>query len=209
MDTETFHLIKGRRRHGLIVDPGAASGIIGTDTLREYQDEVLSRHNKTVITRPSTSSFTGIDGKPTPGLGIAHIPLCHPLLPEAIFHADMIGGPGSCCPGLMPLKSMLNYKANLFTGTFDNGDGILQLNPRQSDGSRTPVLIRVLLTDSGHSLLPLDTDEIDDQSALRKHILQDMDPLVRHRHREQNQASANVILLEYDDTTPRTESRVE
>ena len=101
-----------------MLDPGAASGIIGTDTLREYQEDVLSKTSCKVKLRPSTATFTSIDGKPTKGLGSAAIPLPKTALKNGVFVADLIGGAGSLCPGLLPLSSFLAYKANIFCNVF-------------------------------------------------------------------------------------------
>eukprot|EP00959_Pyramimonas_sp_CCMP1952_P180449 3773281-Pyramimonas_sp.AAC.1 len=60
-------MVRGRKRYGLLYDPGAASGIIGTDTVREYHRDIIPRMD--METRPTKSKFTGIDGKPTPGIG--------------------------------------------------------------------------------------------------------------------------------------------
>ena len=57
---------------------------------------------------PSSSRFTGIDGEPTPGIGKAIIPLVIPALAGSTFTADMIGGSGSYCPGLVPVPSRLS-----------------------------------------------------------------------------------------------------
>ena len=34
-DTHEYFVVRGQKRQGLIVDPGAASGLIGSETLRE------------------------------------------------------------------------------------------------------------------------------------------------------------------------------
>ena len=34
-NAENFHMVRGRKVCGLLVDPGASSGLVGTDTLKE------------------------------------------------------------------------------------------------------------------------------------------------------------------------------
>ena len=111
MEGSTFHTVRGQRRHGLLFDPGAASGIIGTGTVLDYNNEVLG--GATINTFPSRNKFTGIDGEPTPGMGRAIIPVVVPALRGSTFVADMIGGSGSYCPGLLPLSTSIRRKATL------------------------------------------------------------------------------------------------
>ena len=65
----------------------------------------------------------------------------------------MIGGEGSYCPFLLPLPPLIEHRAILLHGLFDNGDGALIMSPQ--NGGRT-CAARCLLTDSGHYLLPTD-----------------------------------------------------
>ena len=37
---DIYHTVQGRRRRGLIIDPGAANGLIGSETLRDLIDNV-------------------------------------------------------------------------------------------------------------------------------------------------------------------------
>ena len=57
-----YHLIKGRNRLGYIVDPGAASGIVGADTLLEHSNRCPGNFSIT----PGHGNFTGINGTPLP-----------------------------------------------------------------------------------------------------------------------------------------------
>ena len=199
--TESYHAVQGRKRHGLIVDPGAASGIIGTDTLLEYQQEVLHYTNHKVAVRPSHAQFTGIDGCPTPGIGTAVIPLPKAPLQNASFTADLIGGPGSHCPGLLPLKALILYRAVLYNGIMDNGDGILQFNFMDKiTGKPTcpPLLVAVLLTDSGHYLLPTDGRSPEpDQEVLRARVRQLLQPLLTdHKRAAPAKATKPQVVLQ-------------
>lgn len=37
-NADNFHTVRGRRVCGLLVDPGASSGLVGTDTLKELME---------------------------------------------------------------------------------------------------------------------------------------------------------------------------
>ncbi|CAK0855905.1 unnamed protein product [Prorocentrum cordatum] len=62
---EAYHLVSGRQRKGFIIDPGAASGICGTDTLLQHNGKDTQNYTIT----PGSGNFTGINGRPTTGLG--------------------------------------------------------------------------------------------------------------------------------------------
>ena len=48
---EVYHTIQGRRRRGLIIDPGAANGLVGSETLRDLLQHCdLSEQVKSSIT---------------------------------------------------------------------------------------------------------------------------------------------------------------
>lgn len=208
LEGSTYHTVKGKKRHGLLYDPGASSGIIGTDTVRDYVNDVLD--GQAVSVTPSEARFTGIDGEPTPGLGKALVPLRHPLLRGATFSADMIGGAGSYCPGLFPLSTSIKLRATMFAGVFDNDDGILALTPesgvevrgRQKPRQR-PIYLRLLHTDSGHYLMPIDDTkdpkEID-QQYLHKAV---MDHLMLYWDPPQDESNLRTqMLTENNETTP-------
>ena len=177
MEGSTFHTVRGQKRHGLLYDPGASSGIIGTDTLLDYVREVLGGAD--IHTLPSFNKFTGIDGEPTPGVGKAVVPLMIPALRDSTFTADMIGGSGSYCPGLLPLSTSIRLKASMFAGVFPNLDGVLGVRPvDHSTGELGKVVyLRLLHTDSGHYLIPIDnrddpgeTDQRFLRQAVMKHL---------------------------------------
>eukprot|EP00959_Pyramimonas_sp_CCMP1952_P441542 9243780-Pyramimonas_sp.AAC.1 len=71
------------------------------------------------------------------------------------FQADLIGGHGARCPGLLPNSTLMRQRGILFENIFDNGDGILAFAPDE----KAPTMARALLTDSGHYLLPIDVDQ--------------------------------------------------
>ena len=80
-----------------------------------------------IATRASGGTFTGIDGQPTPGLGIAVTPIGVGV-PGATFEADMLGGAGSRCPGLFPLNAQIEWQCSTLCGLFENGDGIFHVS---------------------------------------------------------------------------------
>ena len=103
------HVVRGEVRHGLIVDPGAASALMGTETLRSFLQESVDLRRLPITIEPSNATFTGVDGRPEPGLGVVTVPLGIPGLPGCSFRTDLIGNEGSTCPGLLPLNTLLDH----------------------------------------------------------------------------------------------------
>ena len=58
---EAYHTVGGQKRFGLVIDPGAASGLGGTDTKVEYDDNNVPFCDECDIV-PNKGSFIGIDG---------------------------------------------------------------------------------------------------------------------------------------------------
>jgi len=147
-------LIKGYRRPGLIIDPGAARGLIGTDSLKMLIDMALrpQRMHKYVRWKSSNDVFSGISAMAEKSLGKVTIPIGLAGLTNATYTADVVGGQASQCPGLVPLHTLKQLGAIIMCGYFQNGDGLLGL--RSPDGTITSH--RIYLTDSGHYLLPID-----------------------------------------------------
>ena len=73
----TMHVVRGVERLGLLVDTGASSALMGTDTLRVFLDKVVEPMGamSEVSFGPSSSVFTGVGGKPEPGLSVCTLPL--------------------------------------------------------------------------------------------------------------------------------------
>ena len=115
-DGQTFHMVRGVRRRGLIVDPGAASGLMGTDTLLDIKKAVLDPQGLSMVVSDSDSTFSGIDGVSNGAAGCVRLLSPLPELKKVTFDADLIGGAGSGCPGLMPLSTMITYLMTLFCG---------------------------------------------------------------------------------------------
>ncbi|CAE8728215.1 unnamed protein product, partial [Polarella glacialis] len=145
-----YRSVRGVKRHGLLIDPGAASGLIGSDTLKEYRDEILLPQGVDIICRPTTQNVSGISGKPEPALSRVTMPI-FPGIKSSTFTADVIGKQGSKCPALLPNPSMRAANMGLLTNFFENGDGMLIVH---DNGKR--LLYRCLLTESGHYILPTD-----------------------------------------------------
>ena len=95
---EIFHTIAGQRRRGLVIEPGAANGLMGSETLRDLiehcdmQDQVKSH----LTWKDKMSSITGISGADDSTLGEVRLPL--PMLKgleSSCYLADVIGGEAS------------------------------------------------------------------------------------------------------------------
>ena len=122
-------MVRGKKRFGLLVDPGAANALMGTDTFREYYETVLKPQGLKISMELSQSTFAGIDGVPQPGQGIATFPIGLRGLPGTTFSTYLIAGEGSWCPGLLPLCMVRLYHMSLYTDIWPNGDGILVMFP--------------------------------------------------------------------------------
>ena len=145
--------VRGHVKRGLIIDPGAAKGVIGSDTLRGIQDDILSvwHLKRSVVWQPSQSRFSGISATQEMSLGLCGIPIGLQGVPKSMFYADVLGGSASMCPGLVPLHSLMSNTEFMHFAFFENGDGILGV---KHNGKIEPQ--RLYLTDSGHYLLRID-----------------------------------------------------
>ena len=149
----TYHTVKGKPVWGLIWDPGAGMEVAGTQTLLEYCREVCwprGMHFKSVPPKGSTS-FSGIDGVPLHSEMRASIPIdLGPL--KMTFETATIGGTGDRCPFLLSNDTARRRKMISHHNYFDNGDGLLVIPEIEGQC----VGLRMLLTDSGHYLIPID-----------------------------------------------------
>ena len=138
------------------IEPGAAAGLIGSETLRDLLDTCYKDKADHVSWSKSEATITGISGCPDKALSKVHLRLPFPHL-EASYTADVIGGDGSRCPALVGNPALCATHASLHSYWFDNRDGLLTT---WDTSSKKPSLhmFRVLLTDSNHYLLPLDED---------------------------------------------------
>ena len=152
----SYHMVAGQQRRGLLVDPGAAAGLIGSETLRDLMETCLkpSGLDKHVTWRERSTSVTGISGKGDSTLAEVTFEFGLDGDCRASFSADVIGGEGSLCPALIGNPSLRAMKSVLLTQFFQNNDGLLVCHAGPTNDK--PTMIRLLLTDSGHYIIPLD-----------------------------------------------------
>jgi hypothetical protein len=71
-----YFAVRGEKRRGLIIDPGAASGLIGCDTLKDLLEHCIKPYGKEIsIDKSITSPVSGISGGSDRTLGQVTIPL--------------------------------------------------------------------------------------------------------------------------------------
>ena len=154
----TYHTVKGEKRRGLLIDPGAASGLIGSETLRDLMEHCIPEQQRQdhVIWNNKTTSVAGISGESDQTLGEISLRLSTANRPIS-YRGDVLGGAGSLCPALVGNPTLRQQQAALFSDWFPNGDGLLSIHRAEMLGpDQQPILLRLLLTDSGHYLLPTD-----------------------------------------------------
>ncbi|CAE7229448.1 IREH1 [Symbiodinium sp. CCMP2592] len=150
--TETYHTILGNKRRGLLVDPGAASGLVGSETLRDLLAHCPRDQADAVRwDRSKTTNVSGISGNADTTLGEVEVPLTLAGA-EATYKADVLGGEGSLCPALLSNPALRRQRAAILTNRFCNGDGALVVQTEKGEAH----VMCILLTDSGHYLLPTD-----------------------------------------------------
>jgi len=158
-ETESYFTVRGEQRHGLLIDPGAASGLIGSETLRELMSRCvtpLGKNNEVVMDRNKTTPVSGIKGGSNHTLGEVTLPL-QAGGQNITFTAEVIGGDGSMCPALVGNPTLRKMDASIFSNWFANGDGLLMVGGRNAEeNSKEYRLFRLLLTESGHYILPTD-----------------------------------------------------
>eukprot|EP00971_Amphidinium_carterae_P348964 6490767-Amphidinium_carterae.1 len=148
----TYHVVRGKIMFGLLWDPGAASNLAGTNTILEYLRHVVWPAGGSMETLTHRAqSFTGIDGQSSPSGAKVSLPIRLGAL-ESAFVTDTIGGSGDNCPMLLSNRTAIAKRLISIHGHFDNGDGLLIVPPTDSQPCQG---IRMLLTDSGHYLIPL------------------------------------------------------
>ncbi|CAE7229802.1 RE1, partial [Symbiodinium sp. CCMP2456] len=157
---DVYHTVQGRRRRGLIIDPGAANGLIGSETLRDLMDNIdkSDEVKKSVKWSEKKSEVTGISGAADTTLGEIRIGL--PMIPgmeSAAYVADVVGGEASCCPALVGNPALVKMNAVIASHWFENKDGLLIVpNDNHTGEADRYHLIRLLYTDSRHYMMPLD-----------------------------------------------------
>ncbi|CAE7280604.1 RE2, partial [Symbiodinium microadriaticum] len=149
-EKEVYHTVGGTRRRGLVIDPGAANGLVGSETLRDLLEHVICEAPQWTSKK---SEVTGISGEADSTLGEIKVALPDVNgLESANYRADVIGGNASMCPALVGNPSLVNMRAIIAANWFENKDGLLVI---PGEGDRLQ-MIRLLFTDSKHYLLPLD-----------------------------------------------------
>ena len=154
----SYHTIRGEKRRGLLIDPGAASGLIGSETLRDLMQHCIpeDQQDECVSWSSRTTSVAGISGASDETLGEVSIKL-NTSSRSISYKGDVIGGDGSLCPALVGNPTLRQQQAALFSDWFPCGDGLLVIHREEMLGpDKKPILLRLLLTDSGHYLLPTD-----------------------------------------------------
>ena len=178
--SEVYHMVKGIKRRGLLIDPGAAAGLVGSETLRDLLASCYQDKQKAVTWSASDATITGISGQPDKALGRVHLKLPFKNM-EATYTADVIGKEGSRCPALVGNPALCAMYASLHSRWFTNDDGLLVAWDTSKSEHPQMNLFRVLFTDSGHYLLPLDEDAgICDQQPEAFHFIKHLSD-VSHR----------------------------
>ena len=153
--------VRVEKRFGLLIDPGAASGFVGSDTLLQLmdhrvrlagkEDEMKIDHNKVV-------PVSGINGVSESTLAQVTLPLTsngH----QITYTADVLGGDGNFCPALVGNPALREMNAVIFANWFEDGDGLIMVSSPASESDKVHHrMFRLLLTDSGHYMLPTDQD---------------------------------------------------
>ena len=156
----SYHTIRGEKRRGLLIDPGAASGLIGSETLRDLIDHCIpgDQYDECVKWSSKTTSVAGISGESDETLGIGEVAIKLRASDRTVsYRGDVIRGAGSLCPALVGNPTLRQQQAALFSDWFPNGDGLLSIHrPEMLGPDQKPIMLRLLLTDSGHYLLPTD-----------------------------------------------------
>ena len=155
---DLYHVVRGKRVCGLLFGPGAASGLCGTETLREMMESIPQDNLHKITWGPSTTSVTGISGQSDSTLARVSLPIDINSNEPASYTADLIGGQGSLCPALLPNVSLRQMRSAVFTEWFENGAGMMVCSPggqRLDDPEAHLSVMRILLTESGHYIIPI------------------------------------------------------
>ncbi|CAK8996615.1 1-alkyl-2-acetylglycerophosphocholine esterase [Durusdinium trenchii] len=152
----SYFQVRGQERKGLLIDPGAASGLVGSETLRMLLKDCAVGEPQFEYDKKTPVS--GISGTSSSTLGQVTVPLRVGSLPIT-YTAEVLGGEGSLCPALVGNPTLRKLNATIFANWFDNGDGLMTMDGRQDEGIVNIKFFRLLLTESGHYILPTDDKE--------------------------------------------------
>ena len=157
-----YHTVKGEKRRGLLIDPGVASGSLGPK-LFEISWSIAFSTTRLTTTSPGTRrqrQLLECLESPMRPWGSPHQAQCSQ--PPHRLQGDVLGGAGSLCPALVGNPALRQQQTALFADWFPNGDGLLAIHREDMLGpNKEPMLLRLLLTDSGHYLPPVDGKEQD------------------------------------------------
>ena len=153
MHHSVFTSVRGQQQAGLLIDPGASKALIGMDSLKKIMDNVLRPKGmlKYMTWATSTATFQGINPTPEHSLGVVSFPIGLEGISGSRYVADVIGGPSTLCPGLVPLRTLAALHACIMCGHYKNGDGIMGLWHQNAWHPQ-----HLHRTDSGHYLLRID-----------------------------------------------------
>ena len=118
---------------------------------------------KDITWNEASTTVTGISGQADATLTRISIPF-QIGSEDAEYTADVIGGEGSNCPALLPNGSLRQLRTAVMTQWYDNGDGVMlcSLNGlRPDDPQASLVVMKLLLAESGHYILPVNKEDQD------------------------------------------------
>ena len=125
---------------------------MGVDTLREFSDEILwplGLYDYVGYSYENLPFLSGSEGNKERAVARVSLPIG--VDGEVwVWDADLTKGG---CPGLLSNQSFLRLRLTLIANFFENGDGVLA---SCSTGKAPTKVWRVILTDSGHYMLPID-----------------------------------------------------
>ena len=194
---KAFTSVHGITRRGLLVDPGASKGLIGSEQLRLICDDVLVPNNMAHLLtwHPSTAKFSGISvSKSENSIGLVKFPIGLLGLKRAGYSADVIGGPASMCPGLIPLRTLMANGCLMACGFFPGGDGVLAIKVENQRWAAQ----RLLLTDSGHYLLPIDHFNAPSDPTLNKAAKQAGAAIIKSISHNGSNNKSNITSTTFD-----------
>ena len=145
----SYHTIKGEKIRGLLIDPGAASGFVGSETLRDLMAWCISEDK-----REDQNNFSGRylrRIRPNAGRGLIEVVHCKPakFIKRRCTGRCWIVMPSA---GWKPNSS--STISSRFQCWFQNGDAFLTIHrPEMLGPDGQTILLRLLLTDVGHYLL--------------------------------------------------------
>ena len=120
------------------------------------------------------------------------------------FSADVLGGDGSLCPALLPNPSLRRIHAGVLTEWFENGDCLLVFKGPHNDTNDSNntkqelAMLRILLTDSGHYLLPMDNESDNGEKTnnnIERFMLHMQQPMNNHNNNGQTSLQPFTFML--------------